>query len=388
MSAKGTGKASDRARPLVVLAANDCWGIVNYRKGLITALRDAGVAVAVFAPEGPYSAAVRGLGIEFYHVPMAPRGKSPRRDLNSLIAYLKQLRAVRPDAFLGFTSKPNIYGSLAAHALGIPVLNNISGLGAVFARQSLLTRLVSLLYKAALRRSATVFFQNRDDLALFQRLGLVKASQCVLLPGSGVGLAHFAPRKKNVGRPFTFLFSARLLWDKGVAEFVEAARQVRSRHGQVRFQILGIIEPQSREAVSEAQLGEWEKEGVISFLGAADDVRDAFAGADCIALPSYYREGVPRVLLEASAMGIPVITTDAPGCREAVDDQVTGFLCEPRSVASLVAAIERMLALPTTKRRAMGTAARAKMEREFREDIVHRAYLEALAKLGVQDVRN
>jgi len=378
-------KAPAKLRPLIALAVNDAWNIVNYRSRLVGALGEAGYRIVVLAPDGPHVPALRELGADFVAVPMSPRGTSPIDDLRTLFAYRRALAALRPAALLGFTSKPNIYGSLAAHALGIPVINNISGLGAVFANDSWLTRVVSTLYKAALRRSATVFFQNRDDQTLFERRGLVKAVQSALLPGSGIDLDHFAPaiRRRGGDGHTTFLFAARLLWDKGVREYVEAARKVRERFPQARFRILGMIEPPGRTTVPEADLRAWDAEGAIDFIGAATDVRQAFANADCVVLPSYYREGVPRVLLEASSMAIPIITTDAPGCREAVDDGISGFLCEPRNVASLVAAIERMAALPATKRKAMGSAARAKMERQFRDEIVHRAYLTALAELGI-----
>jgi glycosyltransferase involved in cell wall biosynthesis len=378
-------KAPAKPRPLIALAVNDAWNIVNYRSRLVRALGEAGYRIAVLAPDGPHVPALRELGVDFVAVSMSPRGTSPIGDLGTLLAYRRALAALRPAALLGFTSKPNIYGSLAAHSLGIPVINNISGLGAVFAKDSWLTRVVSRLYKAALRRSATVFFQNRDDQALFERSGLVKPGQSALLPGSGIDLDHFKPAKRRKGGDghATFLFAARLLWDKGVREYVEAARQVRRRSPQTRFRILGMIEPPGKTAVPEADLRAWAAEGAIDYIGAATDVRQAFADADCVVLPSYYREGVPRVLLEASSMAIPSITTNAAGCREAVDDGVTGFLCEPRSVASLVGAIERMAALPPTKRKAMGSAARAKMERQFRDEIVHRAYLTALAKLGI-----
>ena len=181
----------------------------------------------------------------------------------------------------------------------------------------------------------------------------------------------------------TFLLAARLLWDKGIGEFVEAARRLRRDFPDARFQILGIVERRSTAAVPLSKLQEWSGEGVIDYLGSADDVRPALAAADCIVLPSYYREGVPRVLLEAAAMGIPVITTDMPGCREAVDNGATGLLCEPRSVDSLVEAMDRMIRMTPAERAAMGLAARAKMEGEFREEIVHGAYLDALGKLGL-----
>ena len=371
-------------RPKLVLAANDGWNIVNYRKGLIAALEAAGYDLCVIAPDGPHTEEIRQMGAEFIPISMSPRGRSPLADLRLLKAYAKVLRDIRPAALLGFTAKPNIYGSIAARLVGVPAINNISGLGTVFARRSWLTALVSNLYRIALRQSAKVFFQNGDDRALFERMGLVQGGQSGLLPGSGVDLAHFAPVDRHPdGGPFTFLLAARLLWEKGVGEFVEAARRLRSEGLEARFQILGIVEPDSSAAVSRAQLQQWQDERVIAYLGSADDVRPAYASADCVVLPSYYREGVPRVLLEASAMGVPGITTDMPGCRDAVEDGTTGFLCEPRSVDSLKDTMTRMLDLSPDERLRMGAAAKAKMEREFNETLVHRAYLDALRQVGV-----
>jgi glycosyltransferase involved in cell wall biosynthesis len=371
-------------RPKLVLAANDGWNIVNYRKGLIAALEAAGYDLCVIAPDGPHTEEIRQMGAEFFPISMSPRGTSPLADLRLLKAYAKVLRDIRPAALLGFTAKPNIYGSIAARLVGVPAINNVSGLGTVFARRSWLTALVSNLYRIALRQSAKVFFQNGDDRALFERMGLVQGGQSGLLPGSGVDLAHFAPVDRHPdGGPFTFLLAARLLWEKGVGEFVEAARRLRSEGLEARFQILGIVEPDSSAAVSRAQLQQWQDERVIAYLGSADDVRPAYASADCVVLPSYYREGVPRVLLEASAMGVPVITTDMPGCRDAVEDGTTGFLCEPRSVDSLTDTMTRMVGLSPDEHLRMGVAARAKMEREFNETLVHRAYLDALRQVGV-----
>lgn len=302
-----------------------------------------------------------------------------------MIAFARQLRAAGAKAFLGFTIKPNIYGSLAARLLGIPVINNITGLGAMFARPGPLTRVVKRLYAMALRRSRTVFFQNGHDRALFERSDLVRADQTRLLPGSGVDLDRFAARPKAApSTRLTFLLAARLLWDKGVAEFVAAARQLKARRDDLHFQILGFIEGPFPAAVPRAQLDQWSGEGIVEFLGPAADVRAVFASADCLVLPTYYREGIPRVLLEASAMAKPVIASDWPGCAEAVDDGVTGLLCAPRSVESLAAAIERMADMGQSERDEMGKAGRRKMEREFSEDIVHRAYLDALINAGIR----
>ena len=371
------------ARPKIALAANDSWNIVNYRAGLIRSLQDAGYDIVVLASEGAHSRDVRRLGVEFHPVPMQARGKSPVSDLALLLRYWRELKAIRPAAFLGFTAKPNIYGSLAAGWCGAPVINNISGLGAAFVRRGLLRRVVEGLYRLALRRSATVFFQNTDDRDLFVARRIIAPQQAALLPGSGVDLAHFTPVARADGESSTFLLAARLLWDKGVGEFVEAARRLRTNFPNAEFHILGIIEDAGASAVPESQLQAWVDEGIIDYLGSADDVRPFFAAADCVVLPSYYREGVPRVLLEAAAMGIPVITTTTPGCREAVEDGVTGLLCDPRSIDSLAAAMARLVRMDLKQRNAMGAAGRAKMEAEFREDIVHRAYIAALGKLGL-----
>jgi glycosyltransferase involved in cell wall biosynthesis len=370
--------------PLVALAANDGWNIVNYRSGLVRALQGAGFRIAVLAPAGAYAEAIAAMRVDFRPVPISARGTSPIDDLGTLFAFRGQLKALRPAAFLGFTAKPNIYGSLAAHSLSIPVINNISGLGSSFTRRTILTRVVTGLYRIALRRSATVFLQNPDDRQLFEDNGIVRRSQTALLPGSGIDLERFAPLEPlREDRPFTFLLAARLLWDKGVGEFVEAAKRLRSNGSNAKFEVLGIVEPESRAAVPLARLEAWQRDGAIEYLGSSDDVRSTIGSADCVVLPSYYREGVPRVLLEAAAMAVPAITTDSPGCREAVDDGVTGLLCQPRSVDSLVAAMDRLIAMPGDERRRMGRCGRSKMEREFAEQIVHREYLAALARLGI-----
>ena len=364
--------------PLIALSANDGWGVVNFRRGLIAALRAEGYRVAVLAPAGPHSDAIRALGALFLPVPVAARGRSPAADLATLAAYWRQLRALRPAAFLGFTIKPNIYGSIAAHALGIPVINNITGLGVVFERTGPLNRLVGGLYRVALERSAKVFFQNRDDRDLFVERGLVRSGQVALLPGSGVDLDHFQPRPRPERDGTTFLLAARLLWTKGVREFVEAARIVTALRDDVRFQILGPVEPAGPGAVAMSDLDRWSQEGVIDYRGSAADVRKELSEADCVVLPSYYREGVPRILLEAAAMAIPVIAADSVGCRDAVKPGKTGLLCEPRSAQSLADAMLQIAGMAHSDRKAMGLAGRAWMERDFGETVVHQAYRDAL----------
>jgi glycosyltransferase involved in cell wall biosynthesis len=367
-------------QPTIAISINASWNIINFRKGLIAGLRSAGYRVVAIAPTDTYSPMFAELGVEHVPIQMDNQGVSPRRDLGLLLRYLRALRRVRPAAFLGYTAKPNVYGSLAAHMLGIPVINNVSGLGTAFIRQGLLTRIVSRLYRLAFRRSSTVFFQNPEDRDLFVSAGIVPSAKTAVLPGSGIDLARFAPGDAAAAgdRPFTFLLVARLLWDKGVGEYVEAARLLRAAHPGVRFQLLGFLDVANRTAVPRAEVERWVAEGLIDYLGHSDDVRPFLAAADCVVLPSY-REGLPRTLLEAAAMGKPLIATDVPGCRHIAEHGVNGYLCAVRDSCALAEAMANMLTLPEAERLAMGTAARAKAEAEFDERKVVDRYLEAIA---------
>ena len=362
----------------IVISINAAWNIVNFRLGLIRALREAGHEVIALAPPDRHGARLEALGIPYVPLPMDKKGVSPLRDLLLLARYWRALRRLKPDLFLGYTAKPNIYGSLAAQALGIRVINNVSGLGTAFITSGLLTRIVSTLYRIAFRRSATIFFQNEEDRDLFVSKRLVVPGRARLLPGSGVDLAHFRPvPKAGLDEPFTFLLIARLLWDKGVGEYVAAARQVRSAFPAARFQLLGFLDAENRTAIPREQVDGWVKEELIDYLGEAEDVRPFIAAADCVVLPSY-REGLPRTLLEAAAMAKPLIASDVPGCRHAIDHGVTGLLCAVRDPESLAAAMLEMIRAPRECREQWGAAGRARIEREFDERIVAREYLQAI----------
>lgn len=372
----------ETANPLILLSANSGWNIVNFRGGLIGALRAAGYRIAAVVPGDHHAEALVQGGTEIISVPIDSKGMSPLRDLLLTLRYRRALQRARPSAALFFTAKPNIYGSIAAASLGIPVINNISGLGTAFIAGGWLERVVTALYRVALRRSATVFFQNRDDLAMFVARGLVRPDQARLLNGSGVDLGQFEPAAARVTPgPPTFLLVARMLWDKGIGEFVDAARIVRRQLPGARFLLLGPLGVANRSAVPAQRVEAWVAEGVVEYLGEQVDVRPFVSEADCVVLPSY-REGLPRTLIEAAAMGRPAITTDVPGCRAAVDDGITGFLCESRSGASLAEAMLRFAGLDEAARQTMGDAARAKAVREFDERDIAAAYIDALARAG------
>jgi glycosyltransferase involved in cell wall biosynthesis len=366
----------------VLISINASWNIFNFRAGLIQSLRQNGYDVLTASPEDVYSERLRKLGCLQFALPMDNKGSSPIRDALLFFRYLRLLRRLKPDTFLSYTIKPNVYGSIAAHLLGIPVINNITGLGTAFIRETWLTKIVKLLYWVALRTSRTVFFQNREDRDLFIRWGLVRPERAIVLPGSGVDLARFSPQpvpaQKVPAGPATFLLSGRLIWDKGVGEYVEAARLVKRRFPDARFQILGFLGVENRTAISRSQIDEWIKEGVVEYLGCVDDVRPALAEASCVVLPSY-REGAPRALLEAAAMAKPIITTDTPGCRNVVEDGVNGFLCATRDFKDLSEKIIAFLSIDAVRQKEMGIASRKKAEAEFDERIVISGYLTAIA---------
>ena len=371
-------------RPRVVVSANLAWNLVNFRSNVLRAIIAAGYdLVAVAPPDEEAEAKLSAMGCSFVPLAIDSKGTSLLRDARVIRGYARLFRRLRPAAYLSYTIKPNLYGAIAARMCGVPAVANISGLGTAFLTGGWLNRLVRGLYRFGLRGAYIVYFQNQADRDLFLDQRLVRADQVKLLPGSGVDLAHFAPRPQlpEDGRAPTFLLVARLLWDKGIGEYVEAARIVRRAFPEARFQLLGFLGAQNRTAIDEATVKAWIEEGVVDYLGARDDVRAAMAEADCVVLPSY-REGTSRVLLEAAAMAKPLIATDVPGCREVVDEGVNGLLCAVKNAQSLAAAMAAFARLGPEARGQMARASRAKVEREFDERIVIESYLAALAELA------
>jgi glycosyltransferase involved in cell wall biosynthesis len=311
---------------------------------------------------------------------MDNRGTSPLRDLSLLLRLWRLLRHERPSLVIFYTVKPNIYGSLAARALGIPSIVNVTGLGAAFIRQSWLTHVVSRLYRLAFLHSRVVF-ENTADRQLFVDGKLVQAEQTIVMSTTGVDLTQFAPhRPRPPDDEIRFLLIARMLWDKGVGEFVAAARQIRRQVPGARFYLLGFLDVPNPAAIDRATVEAWQAEGVVTYLGETSDVRPAIAAADCIVLPSY-REGLSRSLIEAAAMARPIIATDVPGCRDTVDAGISGLLVPPRDAVSLAAAMRDFCALSPAARSAMGHASRLKAEAEFDERHVIARYRDELQRM-------
>jgi glycosyltransferase involved in cell wall biosynthesis len=288
-------------------------------------------------------------------------------------------KRIQPDVIFHFTIKPNIYGTIAARLLRIPTINNVCGLGTVFLKDGLVSKIAMSLYKFAFQFPQKIFFQNYDDQDLFISRSLVHQEITQVLPGSGINIEHFTKKKAAVAddRPFTFLMISRLIYDKGVVEYIDAARILRNEGINARFQLLGAMDPEHRRGIDLDTIFEWINEEVIEYLGTSEDVRLELAQADCVVLPSY-REGTPRTLLEAASFELPLIATDVPGCRNVVKNDFNGFLCQMKNGEDLSQKMRQMYALANEKRIEFGRNSRQIIEENFDEQIVIDHYLQLL----------
>ena len=385
------GPTSAGLRPMkIAVVANTAWYVYNFRRNLMLHLQAMGHEVHALAPRDRYADLLMQDGMKHHDVVFHGAGTNPLKEMETVRRLRRVFRQQGVDAVLSYTPKGNIYSAFALTGIDSRLIVNVSGLGRAFASNRFLPHLVQRLYRQAFKRAEWVFFQNEYDRSVFIEKELIDAGKTSRLPGSGVDLARFSMANTTVERyPGTvFLFVARLLWDKGIGDYVAAARLVMSRYPDVRFRVLGSVEKPGDGAVPMAALQAWINEGVIEYLGSTDDVRPHLAAADCVILPSFYREGVPRSLLEAAAMSRPVITTDAVGCRDTVEDQVTGFLSRARDSVDLADKICRFISCPAAEKERMGSMARKKMERDFDEKIVIHAYSTLLHTRSSQPARS
>jgi glycosyltransferase involved in cell wall biosynthesis len=322
------------------------------------ALKNKGYKVIAVAPEdGEYDKLLKK-EFEFYPVKHLNRkGTNPFQDLRLLLEYFNLFRKIKPDLVINFTIKPNIYGSISAGFLGIPSISVITGLGYVFIRESWLTKLVKLLYWLAFRLNGAVIFLNEEDINTLRDICKNKA---ILIESEGIDLRHFDPAlcKETKKDAFTFLFVGRLLVDKGIYELIKAFEELKKENPNVKLIIVGSPDEGNPNPIKREELEKWIKEGFIEWYRFQEDVRPFYCKADCVVLPSYYREGMPRVLLEAMAMEKPIITTDASGCRNVCLDGVNGFLVKPRDVESLYLAMKKVIELDKEDLKKMGKRGR------------------------------
>ena len=365
----------------VLILAGNARSLIANRGDLIHDMRNAGLEVAAAVPTADYLPEVEELGIAIYPIEMGRTGINPVHDLKTLWAFYRLIRKVKPKVVFGYTIKPVVYGSLAAKAAGVPrIYSMITGLGHVFTTESAknrrLQKVVSLLYRVGLACNRKVFFQNPDDLQEFTERGILRdKSKAVRTYGSGVDIQRFNATALPEGG-LTFLFIGRLLTEKGVEEFCEAAAQLHIDHPAVRFIAVGPHDPNLPHSCALEDLERWKRQGIVEFIGGVSDVRPWIAECSVFVLPSY-REGTPRSVLEAMSMRRPIITSDAPGCRETVEEGVNGFLVAPRRTAPLLEAMRKFAEQPALVPQ-MAEASRALVELHYDVRKVNKVILKAM----------
>lgn len=309
---------------------------------------------------------------------MNNQGYSPIADCALVVQLWRYYRRFRPAVVLHFTIKNNIYGTWAARMLGIPAVNNVSGLGTAFIRSGMGAAIARRLYKASLPLSHHIFCQNPEDLQLLLEAKLIPPERVELIPGSGVDLERFHPRLREPhDGPVRFLYAGRMLADKGLHELIAAVRLINADKIECILWLSGFADVDNVSSISKEQLLQWASEPGIEWLGISDSMEQIYAKVDCVVLPSY-REGLPRSLLEAGAMGLPVVATDVPGCRQIVRDGWNGFLCEAQSIESLVGAMKNVLEMTEQGRSDFGSNGRKLVREKYDETMVEEATLAAI----------
>lgn len=365
---------------IILLAANTSWYLFNFRLGTIHALLNSGYKVYCLAPRDGCSQKLEELGVTYIEIPLEGKSIYPLRELMSLLVIAKKIIRLKPDYVFNFTIKMNLYVGLVCRLLGIPYANNISGLGTVFLHDGIVFRLAQKLYGFANRGAEKVFFQNPEDQAVLIKKHLVEERNAVLLPGSGINLQHFSYTELPEIKPFTFLMIARLIADKGVREYVAAAKIVKAKIPESRFILVGPGNVSNKSAITGEEIARWRKDGVIEYVGGQDDVRPFIRDCHILVLPSY-REGMPRTVLEAASIGRPAIVTDVPGCRQSIIDGETGWLCKLQDIDDLAEKMIEASKLSSVKLVSFGRSACKRVEAEFSETIVIEKYLKCLSVL-------
>ena len=360
----------------ILILTNSIGGLHSFRKEVVKAIVDAGYEVYISEPDDDERVRYfEGIGCHIIKTDFNRRGMNPFADFKLMLKYRKMIKQLKPKAVLSYTIKPNIYGGIACRLTGTPQLANVTGLGDAVENGGWMQKLTLTLYKLGLGNARQIFFQNESNRNFCISKGIA-TEKSVLLPGSGVNLQHHAfqvyPRDEG---KVIFLFIGRLQKDKGIEEYFETAKTIRGKYPNTEFQILGNV-----EGPFQARLDELVKAGTVKHLGTTSDVRPYIGAVECSIMPSYH-EGMSNVNLESAANGRPVITTDVPGCRETVDDGVTGFLVKAKDASSLIDGVEKFLSLTYEQKKQMGIAGRKKVEREFDRVIVVKVYLEELASL-------
>lgn len=365
----------------ILLVSNASWTMIKFRRGLIQALLNQQYEVYVIAPCDTYTEEIKKLGCKYLDIKIDNKGSNPFKDLKLIYNLYKIYKKINPDLVIHYTIKLNIYGSFAAKMAKIKSIAVIPGLGYTFINDTITTKIAKYLYKIALTIPNQVWFINQDDQNEFLTQKLVEQSKIRNINSEGINTDYFKPiNQKKDSSKFIFLMIARVLRDKGIYEYVEAASIIKLQYENVKFELLGPIYTLNPTSISKEEINKWEIDGIITYLPEARDVRKYIADADCIVLPSY-REGKGMTLVEGASMGKPLIATNVAGCKDVVDNGVNGYLCEVRNSIDLANKMKMILKRTEEERKIMGEHGRKKVLKEFDEKIIIAKYFEGLREL-------
>lgn len=366
----------------IAVIENGLFSTYTMRDGLMQFLLREGYDVTILTHTNGFVSQVEKTGLKVINI--GSGNVNPVKVLKYIFNLYKALKRIKPDVCLTFSIRPAIWGNYITRYLKIPTVTNITGVGPLFTSKNLAYRIARSIYRSALSKTKKVFFQNFDDMELFIEKKFVRRQIAERIPGSGVDYQKFSPINsiERAHDHFIFLFIGRLIKDKGIFEFVEAARIIRKKYSHVLFNVIGPFWSQNLKSntITQSDLQNWIIEGIIDYQGEKKDVRQFIAGADCVVLPSF-REGTSNILLEAASMERPIITTNTTGCKEIVDDKITGFLCNVKDSVDLARQMEKMILLSGEERVIMGKKARQKIIKEFDKKIVLDAYQKAIQNI-------
>ncbi len=359
-------------REKILIVSNVTAGLASFRSELIERLSEE-YEVIILASDNGRKDKLEAAGARVITVEMERHGTNPLKEIKIVSYYKKQMKAIKPKIILTYTIKPNIYAGMAAASLGIPYVANITGLGPAVENDGLIQKITIPLYRYGLRKAHKIFFQNTSNRDFMLQHRIVKEGQYDLLPGSGVNLEKYTVQPFPKGNTVDFVFISRVVKEKGIDQYLDAAKAIRAKYPESRFHICGDCEGEYSGVLKELN-----DKGTVIYHGRIDDISGMHRQCSCTIHPSFYPEGMSNVLLESCACGRPVITTDRPGCREIVDDGVNGYIVKQRDSDDLIRRIEDFLTLSWENRRLMGLAGRAKVEKEFDRSIIIQKYLEVV----------
>lgn len=361
----------------ILFIGNTAWSMYNFRRPIFQHFLRKGKEVVVIAPhDNLYIEKLKEIGCKCYTVDIDAKGKNPFKDIVTMYNFKQIIKREKPNICFFYTIKPNIYGSIVATQLKIPFIPITTGLGYTFLKDNLINKFTKKMYQVAFTKANKVWFLNKDDANSFVNAQIIPTEKVCILKGEGIDTNKF--EVQPLPKEISFLFIARMLWDKGVGEFVDAARILKKKYPKVNFKLLGFLGVDNPSAVSKKQMDEWVNEGIVEYLGATNDVRPYIYQSTCVVLPSFYREGIPFSLMEGAAAGRPIIGSNNVGCKEVVDHGENGFLCKIKDSQDLSNQMEKIILMPNDERTNMGIKGRKKIENEFSIKLVIDKYEQTL----------